>query len=64
MINPDPGLMAGPHALPVLEPGKDGITMSEFGKYANDLRRVCVANRTQTRQLQAFIRKLRKQTEK
>ena len=34
--------------------------MARFGRYANDLRRVCVANLGQTWQLQTFIRKLEK----
>jgi hypothetical protein len=56
--------MVAPPALPKLAADPDGVSMAEFGKYANDLRKVCVATATQTRQLQAFIRKLERQTGK
>ena len=57
-ISPDPGLMTKPMSLPAVPAGEGGTSMAAFGRYANDLRRVCVANRHQTSQLQDFIRKL------
>ena len=52
--------MTRPLSLPAVPAAEGGMTMAAFGRYANDLRKVCVANRGQTWQLQAFIRKLEK----
>ena len=52
--------MTKPLSLPSVPAADGGTTMAQFGRYANDLRRVCVANRGQTWQLQEFVRKLKR----
>ena len=50
--------MTKPLSLPAVPAGQGGTSMAQFGRYANDLRKVCVANRHQTWQLQEFVRKM------